>query len=67
MKRQNKMVIQTNNNKNFKLQMMKWREDVAAMREAQMNEWRKQIAMFMQRGLINTPRRNTYVRKRFCR
>ena len=57
MKRQNKMVIQTSNNKNFKLQIMKWREDVAAMREAQMNEWRKQIAMFMQRGLINIPRR----------
>ena len=61
------MVIQTNSNKNFKLQIMRWRENVAAMREAQMNEWRKQIAMFMQRGLINTTRRNTNVRKRYCR
>jgi ABC-type phosphate/phosphonate transport system ATPase subunit len=61
------MVIQTNNNKNFKLQIMRWRENVAAMREAQMNEWRKQIAMFIQRGLINTTRRNTNVRKRYCR
>lgn len=61
------MVVQTNNNKNYTLQIMRWRKNVAQMREAQMNEWRKQIAVFSQRGLINTTRRNTNVRKRFCR